>query len=131
MHGGENATHYPAGIFLIGELRKNAFERWLLHQIAQAPHSIVCHDFALAQNHNPRTDLLSLLRSRRLQHDLVLAHLFNRPRRPQHAAAHDGDAIANAQQLWSSLKRDGVCQTKSSCWITSARSLAGVEPPDP
>src|SRR6185503_11227752 len=49
-HGGENAGHYAAGIFLLGELRKNAFERWLLHEIAQALDAVVSHDFSVAKN---------------------------------------------------------------------------------
>src|SRR6185295_6041088 len=58
VHGGENAGHHAARIFLLGELRKDAFEGWLLHEIAQALDGVIGHDFPVAQDQDRRADLL-------------------------------------------------------------------------
>src|SRR5262249_61896597 len=49
-HRGDDTANNHAWVFLLGELRENAFERRLLHQVAQALDGVVRHDLPFAQD---------------------------------------------------------------------------------
>src|SRR5580704_17367925 len=49
-HGRDQTADHACGVFLIRQLREDAFQRRLAEQAAQALHAIMRDGFALAQN---------------------------------------------------------------------------------
>ena len=90
----------------MGKLRENAFERWLLHQVAQALDGVVRHHLALAQDQHRRADLLHHLQHVRAVED----HFAFVGQRPQQAAQHQGGVDVQSGKWFVQNQQVGVVQ---------------------